>query len=302
MTATAGSEAGAGDPEARQRIRDQLGRFGVWIRDDGASPEFAQQVEGAGFSALWIGRAGGDLRLIEELIEATERLTVATGIVNIWTTDPVELTRSVARVEQRFPGRLVLGLGAGHAESVGARYARPYSALVAYLDQLDEVGFDPSRCLLAALGPRMLALAGSRAAGAHSYLVTPAHTSEARSILGRGAVLAPDQKVIMAADADEAYAIAGPRLDKFAGMANYRAHLGRMGYTEFTEEVRRRIVDELMPWGDAASLVERVEEQLRAGADHVAVQVLGGPDDDLANAYQQLGAALSSRAPHSQPG
>lgn len=297
------STAGAGQPpevpsDARSDgnpLRARLGPFGVWVRDDDASVEFARHVEQAGFSALWIGRAAGDLHLVEEFLAATDRLTVATGILNIWTNDPTELAAAADRVEARFPGRLVLGIGAGHSETVGARYARPYQALVSYLDELDRAGLSRERRVLAALGPRMLALSAERAAGAHPYLVPPEFSRQARTVLGPDALLAPDQMVILETDPERAHALARAKFEKYLGMANYRAHLGRMGFLDGeADEVTERTLDALLPWGTPQAVAGKVAEHLVAGADHVAVQVLHAPDDDVLAAYATLGAVLSA--------
>lgn len=122
-----------------------LGSFGVWMTSQAASPELAIAVERLGYGAIWLGSADGDLRLAEKLLEATSTLTVATGIVNIWTYPPGPVGAAWHRVEQTHPGRLLLGIGVGHREVTGASYARPYQALTGYLDTLDMVGVPASR-------------------------------------------------------------------------------------------------------------------------------------------------------------
>ena len=51
----------------------------------------------------------------------------------------------------------------------------------------------PPQTVLAALGPKMLELAGERADGAHPYNVPPEHTREAREILGPNKLLCVEQ-------------------------------------------------------------------------------------------------------------
>lgn len=85
---------------------------------------------------------------------------------------------------------------------------KPYSYMVEYLDAMEGAMYmaagpeeDPP-LVLAALGPKMLALAAERTAGAHPYFVPPEHTATAREIMGPDALLAPEQKVCLDAGAD----------------------------------------------------------------------------------------------------
>jgi probable F420-dependent oxidoreductase len=171
----------------------ELGRFGVWRRDADLSPGLAAALEKLGYGAVWVGGSpSGDLSVPDVLLAATRDLVVATGIVNIWQDDAATVATSYHRLEGRYPGRFLLGIGAGHREQ-SSRYVRPYEALQRYLDVLDAAEVPGERRVLAALGPRVLRLAAARAAGAHPYFTTPAHTREARAVLGPGRLLAPEQ-------------------------------------------------------------------------------------------------------------
>ena len=159
------------------RVIDGLGTFGAFRRFSALTPAFAAELERLGYGAIWVGGSpDGDLRVIEDYLDATTTIMVATGIVNIWKDAPELVAASFHRIEQRHPGRFLLGIGVGHPEATGARYTKPYDALVAYLDALDEAHVPVDRRVLAALGPRVLKLAAERTAGAHPYLVTPEHT------------------------------------------------------------------------------------------------------------------------------
>ncbi|HEX9548565.1 MAG TPA: LLM class flavin-dependent oxidoreductase, partial [Acidimicrobiales bacterium] len=139
--------------------RDQLGRFGVWRSVSLVTPDLARSLEGLGFGALWLGGSpSGDLAVVDELLSATTTLIVATGIVNIWQSDPHEVAVSLARIEGAYPGRFVLGVGAGHREAT-KDYAKPYDTLVSYIDVLIADGVPGQSIVLAALGPKMLRLA-----------------------------------------------------------------------------------------------------------------------------------------------
>lgn len=58
--------------------------------------------------------------------------------------------------------------------------------------------------MIAALGPKVLKLAAARSAGAHPYLTTPQHTGQAHNLIGNTVFLAPEHKVVLSTDADEA--------------------------------------------------------------------------------------------------
>jgi probable F420-dependent oxidoreductase len=258
----------------------RVGRIGVWVSSrflrEGEAAGFAAGVEELGYETLWIGAAPGDLRLVEEMLAATSRLTVATGIVNIWTEPAAVAAEAFARVSREHPDRLLLGIGAGHGAIIGERYRRPYQQLEVYLDELD--AFEPpvptSDRVLAALGPRVLGLARDRAAGAHPYLVTPEHTRQARAVLGSGPVLAPEQTVVLESDPDRARATARQFIGRYLPLANYTNNWRRLGFTDedLADGGSDRLVDALVAWGDEEAILTRVRDHHAAGADHVCVQ------------------------------
>jgi probable F420-dependent oxidoreductase len=154
-------------------VRVELGTLGVWAHASTLTPRLARGLEELGYGAVWVGGSpDGDLRVIEDLLSATQRLAVATGIVNIWKDPARTLAASHRRVTQAFPRRFLLGIGVGHPEAT-SDYRNPYTALVEYLDVLDGEGVPIDERVLAALGPKVLRLAADRTAGAHPYLVPP---------------------------------------------------------------------------------------------------------------------------------
>jgi len=258
----------------------ELGRIGIWRHPSGLSPEMVAEVEALGYGAIWLGGSpGGDLSVVENLLDSTDRIAVATGIVNVWKDDAATIGADYHRITARHPDRFLLGLGIGHPEAT-QEYQRPYAKLVSYLDELDELGVPADGRVLAALGPRVLRLAADRSAGAHPYLVTPEHTRQARKILGEGPLLAPEQKVILESDPERARAIGRPRVQNpYLGLTNYVSNLRRLGWTDadLTGGGSDALIDALVVHGDAEALGRGVTAHLDAGADHVAVQVLG-PD------------------------
>ncbi|HLJ09194.1 MAG TPA: LLM class F420-dependent oxidoreductase [Acidimicrobiia bacterium] len=268
-----------------------LGTIGVWQFTGNMTPQLAAEAEALGYGAVWIGGSpDGDLRQVEALLDATERITVATGIVNMWKDDAATVAASTQRVDGRHPGRFVLGVGVGHREAI-AEYRNPYDKIVEYLDQLDEAGVPAERRILAALGPKVLELSAARAAGAHPYLTTPEHTAFARKIVGPDTLLAPEHKVVLDTDAERARAIGRKTVKRYLGLVNYRSNLLRFGFSEddVAGEGSDRLIDALVLHGDAATVARGVRAHLEAGADHISIQVLG---DDLVPAYRALAEAL----------
>jgi probable F420-dependent oxidoreductase len=274
----------------------QLGRYGVWRRDVELSPDLAAGLEQLGYGAVWVGGSpSGDLSVPDLLLAATEELVVATGIVNIWQDDAATVARSYHRLEGRYPGRFVLGIGAGHREATD-EYVKPYDALQRYLDILDGAEVPVGRRVLAALGPRVLRLAAERAAGAHPYFTTPDHTREARGVLGPDRVLAPEQKAVLDADPAAARALARPVLAMYLGLANYVNNFRRLGFTDadLADGGSDRLLDALIAHGDLATVARRIVEHLDAGADHVAVQLPTPPGANPLDGYGQLARVLTS--------
>jgi len=269
-----------------------LGSIGVWHVRPYLDTKLAVELEELGYGALWLGGSPpADLAAVEELLDATERIAVATGIVNMWQADPVEVARSYHRIEAKHPGRFLLGVGVGHREAT-QEYEKPYDKIVSYLDALDAEGVPRHALALAALGPKVLRLAAERTAGAHPYLTTPEHTRRAREILGDGVLLAPEQKVVVDPDPERARASARPMVSHYLGLRNYVSNLRRLGWTDadFADGGSDALIDQLAVHGDAATVVRGVRAHLDAGADHVCVQVLPHEGDLLAG-YRAIAEA-----------
>jgi probable F420-dependent oxidoreductase len=259
-----------------------LGRIGVWLPAPKATPELAATIERAGYGTLWLGASpAGDLRIVDELLDATDRLSIATGIVNVWKADARTVAASYHRIEGRVPDRFLLGIGVGHPEST-SDYTRPYKALTDYLDVLDAEGVAPAQRVVAALGPKVLQLSADRSAGAHPYLTTPQHTADAREQLGAGVLLAPEQGIALDPDPQQARAHARQALGYYLRLTNYVSNWRRLGFgdDDFADGGSDALVDALISSGPTAT--QRVRDHLDAGADHVAVQLIGDRNTDVA--------------------
>jgi probable F420-dependent oxidoreductase len=283
----------------------ELGRFGVWWSGSWHDAEdrelnVAAELESLGYGTLWSsgGFEPGLAPRFRELLAATDRAVVASGIASIWTTTPADVAPEVADLEARFDGRFLFGIGASHSAIV-QDYSRPYSRMVEYLDALDAA--DPpvprEQRVLAALGPRMLELAKERAAGAHPYFVPVEHTAYAREVLGPGPLLVPEVAVVLETDRDAALKRAREYAGIYLPLPNYTNNLRRFGFTD--EDIVEgggsdRLIEAVIPWGDAATIAERVRAHLDAGADHVCVQVIADFFSFPLAQYRELAPALAT--------
>ena len=276
-------------------LKLDLGRYGVWLGSRSITPDLAKQIESLGYGAAWIGGSpDAELNWVEPALAQTSSLQLATGIINIWSSPAAEVAESYHRIENDYPGRFLLGIGIGHPEHT-QEYRKPYDALVDYLDTLDGASVPTSRRVLAALGPKVLALSAERSAGAHPYLTTPEHTAQARELVGNSVFLAPEHKVVLTTDADEARKIGRQTVEFYLGLSNYVNNWRRLGFTD--DDVRKpgsdKLIDAVVAYGTPEAIAARLNEHLEAGADHVAIQVLGGwPEDKLLAALGELAGPL----------
>jgi probable F420-dependent oxidoreductase len=222
------------------------------------------------------GSPEADLAAIERLLEATETIPVATGIVNMWRSDAANVAAAYHRVSGRFPGRLLLGVGIGHPEAT-AEYRNPYETIVEYLDSLDEADVPREDVVLAALGPKVLELSAARTAGAHPYLTTPRHTRLAREAIGSGPILAPEHTVVVGGDPETAKQKSRAFVARYLRLVNYRNSLLREGWSEsdFSNGGSDRLVAELVLTGSADDVARGIRAHVEAGASHVTIQDVG---------------------------
>jgi probable F420-dependent oxidoreductase len=279
-----------------KRPIEGIGKVGVFSWETVMRPAFevragVRAIEGLGYSAVWFPESRGReaFTAASLILEATERIVVATGIASIWARDPMAAAFGAFGLADAHPGRFILGLGVSHAPSVerrGHAYHRPLRRMEEYLDTIEATSSPIAGAeatvpvILAALGPKMLALAAGRTAGAHPYFVPVEHTRAARDVVGPGPYLAPEQAVVLDADPERARSIARRHTRAYLGLDNYRNNLVRMGWseTDLADGGSDRLVDAVVAWGDAGDIARRIQEHFDAGADHVCIQVLSEHD------------------------
>jgi probable F420-dependent oxidoreductase len=289
-----------------------LGQFGVWtfsleLQPPARAQEIAREIEDLGYGAIWFPEAMNREAMSNAmlLLSGTSRITVATGVANIYARDAMSMAAGHKTITDAFPGRVILGIGVGHQLSVetmrGHTYGKPLSAMGAYLDRMDSAPFiahqpdtEPIR-LLAALGPNMLALAAARTAGALTYFVPVDHTVRARDVLGPDKVLAVEQAVVLETDPVAARATARMHMQGYLNLPNYANNLRRFGWSDsdIAGGGSDGLVDAIVAWGSIDAVVERLRAHLDAGADHVAIQAV---DQDLtavpSSQWREVAAAL----------
>jgi probable F420-dependent oxidoreductase len=295
-----------------EQSRFAIEPIGLWTGALDAVPaaqarELAAELESLGYGAIWLPEiAGRDVMAhLALLLSATTSMVGATGIANIWARDAVTMTGGVKALTEAFPERVLLGLGVSHHTLVedlrGHRYEKPLTAMRTYLDAMDRSPYTafrpttPVRRVLAALRPKMLQLSAEKTEGAHTYLVPPEHTAEAREILGPEALLCVEQAVLLETDPATARQVGRAHTSIYVRLPNYQSNLLRYGFEveDFAEGGTDRLVDAIVAWGDEQVVLDRVKAQFDAGADHVCVQAItAGPRDVPVEQWRALAPAL----------
>ena len=290
----------------------QLGKLAIWASVEGlelgAAIEAAQRIESLGYSALWHPMAmRRDLLVIAgTLLAHTQRLILATGIIPIFERVPAVMAAGQRSLDELSGGRFLLGLGVSHPPIVegvhGLVYGPPVASMRRDLDAMDRgpdfsvllgtpkdpkaaaapvVQTGPPR-VLAALGPKMLALSRERAQGAHPYFMPAEHTRDARAILGPGAWLCPEVKVVLETDPRRARDAARAAGAVHIALENYRKTWRRYGFRDedFANGGSDRLIDGLVGWGSPERIERFVRAHLDAGATQVCVQFVNPTGQD----------------------
>lgn len=281
----------------------KLGRLGVWYSTDklngGQLADLLRTVEGAGYSAFWYPESRGfeSMSLAAFLLSKTTKLTIGSSIANIYARDPFTAQRAMVSLDNLYGGRFILGLGVSHIPMVeglrGHRYDKPLGAMRAYLEGVHKglpAGEEPP-VVVAALGPKMLALSAEKSRGAVPYNVTPKHTAQAATILGPGKTLAVEQKVTLETDPVRARALGRKELSRYMVLPNYRNNWLREGFGEadLADGGSDHFIDAMVLWGDAETIKKGLRAHFTAGATHVCLQPVH-EDGDFAARDRMLAA------------
>lgn len=291
---------------AVEAAREALGRVGVCLPVSFTAPPSARQqrqavvrLEKAGYRGAWTNEVIGKDALVQlaMLLGHSEQLVFGTCIANIWARPAQTMHAAAAQLAQAYPGRIVLGLGVGYPEqaaSVGREFGSPLATMRDYLDLMDDPTWPPApdaayARIVAANGPKMLALARDLADGAFPAGLPPEFTAQARLLLGPDKLLVVGLSVVR--DIQAAREAVSTRLT----VASYSARLAELGFSAGDiGEVSDRLVNAIAAHGDSAEIAAKVAEHLAAGADHVTLlPPIGGEFAASVEQLEQLGPALA---------
>jgi probable F420-dependent oxidoreductase len=267
-----------------------IGKIGIWFFLDAMTApetaEFAKTVEKAGYKALWLPEAVGREPFAHAayLLSHTERLSIATGIANIWARDAITMSAAAKTVAELSGGRFVLGIGVSHKPLVsnlrGHNYDKPYSYMKEYLPKVKSALYRAPQpkeevpILLAALHPKMLELAATQTHGTHTYFVPPEHTAKVRAQIGPQPWICAAQAVILESDATKARTAARQYMKTYVPrLPNYTNNLKALGFqdADFENGCSDRLVDAIVAWGTEDKIHDRIDAHLKAGATHVCI-------------------------------
>jgi probable F420-dependent oxidoreductase len=264
-----------------------------------------RRLEDAGYQAIWTNEVIGKDAFVQlgVLLAAAERTVFGTFVGNIWARPAQTMHAAAAQLAEAYPGRLAVGLGVGYPEqaaSVGQKFGSPLATMRDYLDRMDSPTWPqaPDAAyprIIAANGPKMLALAGEIADGAMPAGLPATFTAQAREALGPDKLLVVGLSVIPDADADQAKAAARESVSGRLAAPSYAARIAGLGYSaQEIAEVSDLLMDAIVAHGDSTAVAVKVREHLLAGADHVTLLLpIGGEFTAGVDQLEQLAPALA---------
>lgn len=291
---------------AVEAARAALGRVGVCLPVSFTAPppihlqrEAVVRLERAGYRAVWTNEVIGKDALVQlaMLLGDSEQVVLGTCVANIWARPAQTMHAAAAQLAQAYPGRIVLGLGVGYPEqaaSVGREFGSPLATMRDYLDLMDGPTWPPAPDaayprIVAANGPKMLALARDLADGAFPAGLPPEFTAQARLLLG------PDKLLVVGLSVVRDIQLARESVSTRLAVGSYAARLAELGYSAGEiAEVSDRLVRAVVAHGDSEKIAAKVAEHLAAGADHVTLlPPIGGEFAASVGQLEELGPALA---------
>jgi probable F420-dependent oxidoreductase len=290
--------------------RTRLGAIGAWLPSAPLDPPpdveraATRRLAELGYRSIWSGEASGPRELFAQfgdLLASVPDVVLGAGIANVWARPGRTAAKGAITLARAHPGRLVLGVGVGHAFQAakqGEQY-RPVDRMRAYLAEMATVvAENPVPVafprVLAAVGPKMLALSRDHADGAHPFAQPVSHTPYAREILGPDKLLIPQQTVLLGGREDaREHVRRGVAQSREHQVRAYLAGWKRLGYTEADiDGPSDRLVDDLVLWGDAPTIAKRLDELRDAGADHVLLTPSAATFESIVDILAELAPAV----------
>lgn len=284
-------------------------RLGLWIDEEGLRIDqvgaAAKTAEDSGIDRIWFSqRLGWDaLTLIAGVAPYTSTIRYAVGVVPVYPRHPLALAAQALSVQAVSGNRLTLGIGTSHPHMVegmfGLSMDRPAAYMREYVEairpllagdaadyqgeritargQIEIARTETPELILAALGPRMLKIAGELAAGTTTSWVGPEVIEDyIRPTIDKAAIGRPRPEVIAAAcvavtdDPDGAREWTRQNYGPAGDMPAYRAVLDRGG---------KAGPEDTAVLGDESMVAKEIERFAQAGATELLICPVGTDED-----------------------
>jgi len=290
----------------------------------------ARWAEEAGLQTVWIPQIPDEfdaLTAVAVVGTETSRIEIGTAVVPVQPRHPVALAQQVLSVQAVCEGRLSLGLGVSHHwvvdEMMGIPYEHPVETMGAYLDVLDQAlagpgpvdvvndlfrihnplditDVEPTPVLIAALGPRMLELCGTRTSGTILWMADErAIASHVVPALERASKAAgrPMPRVVAGVPvcvcADAQIPAAVERTNRILAEAEVSPN-----YQKLLDRGDARTIGDLLAAGSEETIEKRLQSFADAGVTDISVRVvpIGSGRDELVASSRRTRELLASLA------
>jgi F420-dependent oxidoreductase-like protein len=278
----------------------------------------AKMAERLGFKSVWTTQlpdARDAAIVLAAYANATERVTLGTGVLPIYPRHPTAMAQMAASLDELSGGRFILGLGISHKVTVeamwGLRLERPVEAMREYLHIVRTSlrdgacsfegefftarwGYSAPRrpdmpIMVSAQNPRMLELAGELADGvvlwmsSPSYIrdhivpaLTAARTKAGKSMEGFEVVAAVP--VCLTSDRAAGLEVFKQTVQRYASLPSYRKVMDASGFKAEldADEISEAMLDELAGIGDERQVQAAIQRYRDAGVTLAGAGPFGG--------------------------
>ena len=258
----------------------------------------AARAEAAGLHRYMVAQVerADCVAVLAVVADRVPRIELATAVMAIQSTLPQHIAQQARTLNQISDGRFTLGLGVSHEPvavgMLGLEWDRPYRHMVEYLDavlplladqrvdvdgskvshhtEIDVPGPAP-RVMLAAMGPRMLALARDRTEGTVVAFTGPRTIERhVRPTIGEDAIVSATVSVCVTGDVEDARRRISEELAIYPTLPSYQAMVEREGVADMMD---------LVAVGDPDVVRAELARYAAAGADEIGIDVLGNPEE-----------------------
>ena len=278
-----------------------------------------ERLERAGIDTAWMtntAQTPDPLGVLAVAASKTERIGLGTSIVQTYPRHPLALAQQAMVIDQLAPGRLRLGVGPSGPRVIepifGIPYERPTTHLREYITilrsvlQQGEVDFQGEllkarvrlpaptgvKVLGSALRAKSFRLCGETADGAISWMcareyirdtAAPALADGARAANRERPPLVAHVPLVVSTDEAAVRAQVPLQFGFYLKVVMYQNMFRDAGYPEAAEGTfSDRLLDNLVIWGDEATVRRRVAQMPSFGADEILVSIVQLASDSTA--------------------